>query len=144
MLIKHYDYYSKMEYSHITHLFCYKNINGMIELPFDRSNFFFLILGKHYLQLFCKMPLKYTQEEKNNKHIYLFNGQTWKLCFKHYVSFKSPVMAEQHVTCCSWKHKQNKEDLNFMMGYYLLSYLGILNVPTLRFLTWFLLNIISD
>ena len=49
-----------MEYSHITHLFCYKNINGMIELPFDRSNFFFLILGKHYLQLFCKMPLKYT------------------------------------------------------------------------------------
>ena len=53
-----------MEYSHITHLFCYKNINGMIELPFDRSNFFFLILGKHYLQLFCKMPLKYTQEKK--------------------------------------------------------------------------------
>ena len=88
--------------------------------------------------------LELLQKEKNNKHIYLFNGQTWKHCFKHYVSFKSPVMAEQHVTCCSWKHKQNKEDLNFMMGYYLLSYLGILNVPTLRFLTWFLLNIISD
>lgn len=46
-----------------------------------------------------------------------FNGQSLKLCFKHCISFKPHVFAEQNVTCCIWKEKENKE-LNFMMGYY--------------------------
>lgn len=59
-----------------------------------------------------------SSKKYHSKHTDFFNRQSSKLCFKYYISFNPHVIAEQNVTCCILKEKQNKE-LNFMMGYYL-------------------------